>query len=194
MNTRNRRRLVDYQEVEAVAKDVNHVRDTEFGSVRRSTFSITVKGDDEKEIYANKEEPYEFDVVNSLANVLRHAGAKLDDAAVVAFGKTLKSTDPAIDQTIGEAVQEIVKTYNNKLKADAKSNAYQALVNKYKPLEGEKKESAQARLVANFIKLAGVSKETAINQLKMAKALPEEYTVADFDSTPLRRTKGDDSE
>ena len=194
MNTKSRKnRLVDYQEVEATA-DANHVKDTPFGSIRRGTFSITVKGDNDEVKYENKEEPYEFDVVNSLANVLRHAGAKLDDNAVVALGKALKHIDPEVDKTIGEATQEVVKTYNNKLKADAKSNAYQGLVNKYKPLEGEKKESAQARLVANFIKLAGVSKETAINQLKAANALPAEYTVADFDSTPLRRTKGDDSE
>jgi hypothetical protein len=30
--------------------------------------------------------------------------------------------------------------------------------------------------------------------LKQGKALPEEYTVADFDSTPLRRTKGSEDE
>jgi hypothetical protein len=193
MNTKRNRRLIDAQ-LATETVDANFVKDTEFGSVRKSTFSINVKDENGKELYSNKEESYEFDVVNSLANVLRHAGAKLDDAAVTALGKALRSNDPAVDTTIGEATQEIVKTYNNKLKADAKSSAYQGLVNKYKPLEGEKKESAQARLVANFIKLAGVSKEVAINQLKAASALPAEYTVADFDSTPLRRTKGDDSE
>jgi hypothetical protein len=190
------RRRVDYQLAteETAGVDTNLVKTTDFGSIRKGTFSIKVKDESDKVLYENKEEPYEFDVVNSLANVLRHAGAKLDDTAVKALGQSLRSSDPAIDLTIGEATQEIVKTYNNKLKADAKSSAYQGLVNKYKPLEGEKKESAQARLVANFIKLAGVSKEVAITNLKIAKALPEEYTVADFDSTPLRRTKGDDNE
>jgi len=193
--TTKMRRLVDKQlAVEETSGDANFVKDTPFGSIRRGTFSITVSDENKKELYSNKAEAYEFDVVNSLANVLRHAGAKLPDAAIGGLGKVLTADNPADQTTINEATQEIVKTYNNKLKADAKSSAYQALVNKYKPLEGEKKESAQARLVANFIKLAGVSKETAITQLKAAMALPAEYTVADFDSTPLRRTKGDDSE
>lgn len=203
-NTRRMRRLVSYQTPTTVqAQDVdsteetatsNVVRTTETGEVRKGTFSITVKDDAGKELYSNKAEEFEYDVVDSLQNALVYHGAKLSSEQVDFIGSALKSDDAETDKAIGGSVQDVVRIINAKLKADAKSSAYQALVNKYKPLEGEKKETAMARLVANFIKLAGVSKEAAIETLKAGKALPEDYTVADFDSTPLRRTKGEDSE
>lgn len=187
-------RQVSYQTATEVPAESNVVESTEFGERRKGTFSITVKDDAGKVLYENKEETFTYDVVNSLANALKYSGAKLEDASIDALGKALQSKDAEVSKSIGEAVGDIVRIINTKLKADAKSSAYQALVNKYKPLEGEKKETAQARLVANFIKLAGVSKEVAVTQLKAAKALPEDYTVADFDATPLRRTKGEDTE
>jgi hypothetical protein len=162
--------------------------DSDFTTKNQSTFSITVKGDDDKVLYENKEEAFSYESVDSIQNALRYFGAELNDASVKFIGEALKGEES------GKATKKLVDIVNSKLKADAKSNAYQALVNKYKPLEGEKKESAMARLVANFIKLAGVSKENAIDTLKAGKALPEDYTVADFDSTPLRRAKGESEE
>lgn len=195
------------QETEVVTEDteqkeVSNVVETKpWGEVRRGTFSITVNADEvdketgkKKVLYTNDNEPFEYDVVNSLPSALIHAGAKLSEDAMTFLSTALKSEDAEVDKANGSATSMLWKTYNAKLKADAKSSAYQKLVNKHKPLEGEKKESAQARLVANAIKLAGISAETAIDGLKTMKMLPEDYTVADFNATPLRRTKGSDED
>jgi hypothetical protein len=170
---------VSYQLVENGEPKEDFVTNT------KSTFSITIKGDDGKIIYENDKEPYTYDSVDSIHNALRYFGAKLDDGAMSFLNDALTGDDT------GKAVKKIIDLVNAKLKADAKSNAYASVINKKKPLEGEKKESAMARLVANFMKLANSSKEDAIETLKMGKALPPEYTVADFDATPLRRSKGD---
>lgn len=182
--------------VEEVATPSNKVKDFDFGEILKGTFSITVKSPDEKDdkgnakiLYTNDKEAFEYEKVIGFSNLLKHAGATLTDEQIEFLNQALAGSEET-----GKAVAGLINIYNSKLKADAKSSAYQSLVNKYTPLEGEKKESAQARLVANFIKLAGVSKETAIETLKMGKALPEDYTVADFDATPLRRTKGDNDE
>jgi hypothetical protein len=173
----------------------NKVKDTDFGEVRRGTFSITVTSDEKDEkgekkvLYAKEDEPFEYDHIVGLSNLLKHAGAKLDDTQIEFLNQALAGSEET-----GKAVASLISIYNAKQKADAKSSAYQSLVNKYKPLEGEKKESAQARMVANAIKLGGLSKEAAIDMLKAGKVLPEDYTVADFDSTPLRRTKDSDSD
>lgn len=179
------------------------VKETDFGQVRRGTFSIKVKGKKKNEetkkmedvvLYENDAEPFEYDFCSSLSNVLKHAGASLTDDQVAFLGDALKSTDEATDKTIGEAVAKLVKIYNDKKKADAKSSAYQTLTNKHKPLEGEEREVAIAKTIKNFVKLAGISVETAIDVLKGQKAVPADYTVEDYNATPLRRTKGDDDE
>ena len=193
--------ILSFQEVaEAEEAVTNVVKTTDFGEVRKGTFSITVKSDEKDEkgkdkiLYENKSEAFEYDVVNSLSNALKHLGAKLTDDQINFVGEALTSTDAETDKTIGEAVAGLVKTYNAKLKSDAKSARYQALVNQYKPLEGEKLETAQARTIANVIKMSGLPKDAVIKMLVENKVLPNDYTVADFDSTPLRRTKGDSDE
>lgn len=211
---RRRTRRVDYQmpatpqtSVETSAKEddkaedtskKNVVRTTDFGEVRKGFFSITVK-DGDKVLYENDKEEYEYDVVDSLVNALRHAGAVLSQDQIDFIGSALVVKDDAGNETAdskktGEAVAVLVKTYNAKEKADAKSSAYQTLVNKHKPLEGEKRETAIARTIANVVKLAGISAETAIEMLKSKGAVPEDYTVADYNATPLRRVKGDNDE
>lgn len=183
------RRSLQVAEAEVSEVDL----DKEYSEPASGTFSIKVTSDEKDEngkdkiLYENKEEPFSYRQVNSIHNVIRHMGGKLNDTQIDFVNSAFKDAG----EDTGKAIAKIVKLYNDKLKADAKSNAYQALVNKYKPLEGEKKESAQARMVSNAIKLAGVSKETAIEGLKNMGFLPKDYTVADFDSTPLRRTKGD---
>ena len=162
------------------------VKDFDFGEIHSGTFSIKVKGDTDNVLYEKKDEPFEYEKVVGLSNLLKHAGAKLEETQIEFLNEALKGSEET-----GKAVQTLITIYNNKLKADAKSSAYQSLVNKYTPLEGEKKESAQARTIANMIKLGGVSKEVAIESLKSIGALPADYTVADFDGTPLRRTKGE---
>lgn len=174
----------------------NHVRDTDFGEILRGTFSINVKSDEidketkeKKVLYSNDAEAFEYEKVSSFSNMLLHAGAKLGEDQVKFLVEALSSDDEETSKSIGKAMLQIQSLYNAKLKADAKSSAYAALVNKYKPLEGEKKESAQSQLVARFVKLAGVSQDAAIEALKKAGALPETFTTADL--VPLRKTKGD---
>jgi hypothetical protein len=191
---------VDFQVVEdsapATTEQSNVVKTTEFGSVRRGTFSITVKSDEKDEkgeakvLYQNDAEPFEYEAVDGFVNMLRHAGARFNDTQIDFIGQALVSDNEENSKETGKSLNSIVSMYNSKLKADAKSSAYAALVNKYKPLEGEKKESAQSRLVANFVKLAGVSVETAIDMLKQSKALPEDFTKEDL--VPLRKRGGDD--
>lgn len=200
---RNRKRIGDlandskvlFQVVDETETVQNVDLDKEFATMTNGTFVINVTADEKDEqgkdkvLYANKEEPFSYPQVDSIHNVLRHMGAKIDDTQIEFLNQALAGAEET-----GKAVVRIVKLYNDKLKADAKASAYQSLVNKYKPLEGEKKESAQARMVANAIKLGGVSKETAIEGLKNMGFLPKDYTVADFDSTPLRRTKADSND
>lgn len=178
-------------------EESNIVEEKPWGSVKRGYFSIKVLGEDKKAapLYENKKEEFKYDQVNSLVNALVYSGAKLNDSQIQAFGQALtNSEDAEIDKTIGEAVTEIVRTFNTKLKADAKSSAYQTLVNKYKPLEGEKRKTAIARTINNLVKLAGISAESAIEVLKSKKAVPEDYTVDDYKATPLRRTKDEDDD
>lgn len=199
---------VSYQ-VAGADETVETPKKESYTETKTGTFNIKVTSDEidpetkeKKVLYENKEESFIYPQVigGAILNVFRDSGANFDSSQEDFFTSIFKPTldeagvETENSKTIGEAVKSLVTLYNNKLKADAKSNAYQALVNKYKPLEGEKKESAQARLVANFIKLAGVSKEIAVEILRSNKALPEDYTVADFDATPLRRTKNEDSE
>lgn len=213
MGRQKRNGAVDFQVVEN-AENVTEAKEL-FTEQKNGTFSINVTSDEidpetkkKKVLYANEEEPFTYPQVigKSIINVFRDAGMKFSEEQLTMLSdifapvfeldekgeKTDKETEDS--KATGKAVKDIVNLYDNKLKADAKASAYQGLTNKYKPLEGEKKESAQARMVANAIKLGGLSKEAAIEMLKMGKVLPEDYTVADFDSTPLRRTKSDDND
>lgn len=189
------------EEVEVEEKS-NKVKDTAFGEVRKGTFSIKVTTKaknaegkmEDKVLYENKEEPFEYDFCSSLSNCLTHAGAKLTSDQIDFLGTALKSEDAEVDKGIGEATSKIQKVYNSKLKADAKSSAYQSLVNKYKPLEGEDREVAIAKTIRGFVKLSGISVETAIEVLKAQKAVPADYTAEDYNQTKMRKTKGDDED
>jgi hypothetical protein len=208
----SRRNLVSYQTPETVkaieptetdneSLPSTVLRDYEvdgdvLGEIHAGTFSISITNEvkDEngkiakKVVYENEKEPFEYRKVVGFPNLLKHLGGKLDDNAVQFLNQAL-----AGDET-GKAIQSLMSMANAKFKADAKSSAYQALVNKHKPLEGEKRETAIARTIANFVKLAGISAEVAIEVLKSKNAVPADYTVEDYNSTPLRRTKGDSDE
>jgi hypothetical protein len=155
---------------------------------RSSTFAITIKSDvkGEPDLYNQPKQPFDYDSVDSLPNALRYFGATLSDDAYKFIAEATKGDES------GKATKKLVDIVNSKLKADAKSNEYQKLVNEYKPLEGEKKETAMTRLVLSFVKLAKVSKESAIETLRASGALPEDFTIADL--VPLRKAKGEVSD
>jgi hypothetical protein len=181
--------IADAAEVVAGEEKSNFIRDTPFGEVRRGTFGITVKNAKGDELYKKTDEPFEYEVVNGFANVLKHAGAKLDENQEQFLTQALAGSNET-----GEAVRDLITMYNDRLKANAKSSAYASVVNRVKPLEGEDRETAVAKTIRGFVKLAGISVATAIEVLKAQKAVPEDYTEADYLATPLRRTKGDDDE
>jgi hypothetical protein len=164
------------------------VKDTDFGAIYQGTFSITVKSGD-KVIYTSKAEPFQYEKVEGFSNVLKHSGAKLEDTQINFLNQALSGSEET-----GIAVKELIDMYNDRLKANAKSAAYAAVTNKHKPLEGEDRETAIAKTIRGFVKLAGISVETAIEVLKSKGAVPEDYTVADYNTTPLRRTKGGEDE
>lgn len=199
-----RTRRIDFQnvegstvaDVEAKAEKKTFLRDSDFGEIHEGTFEITVKSPEEKDekgnpkvLYTNKAERYEYERVVGFANLLKKEGAKLDDTAIDMLNQGLAGSEET-----GKAVAALITMANAKYKSDAKSSAYQAIVNKYKPLEGEKRETAIARTIKTFVQLSGITVETAIEVLKGQKAVPEDYTVADYLATKLRKTKGDDED
>lgn len=197
MNTgRKGQRKVSFQLVEDATEEKKEgpktVKETDFGSIMQSTFSINVSKKvknpetgkmEEKVLYSNDEEPFEYPKVNSLVNAIVHAGGKLSAQQIDAFGKLLGAEN-------NEAVVKLTKIYNDKLKADAKSSAYQSLVAKHKPLEGEEREVAIAKSIRQLVRYSNFAVEVVIDMLKKNKAIPEDYTVEDYNATPLRKTKG----
>lgn len=161
------------------------VRETAFGRILQGFFAIKVKDDTGKKVlYENKKEPFEYPEVDALANAIVHAGAKLTDAEIDAIGS-------AIPESAGPQVKRLTKVYNDRLRADAKSSAYQSLVSKHKPLEGEDKLVAIAKTIRNILKFAPfLTAETVIETLKTQKAVPVDYTVEDYNGTQLRKPKG----
>jgi len=209
-NTNRRARLLSLQTPVAVdavdATDetpeqevVTSTEENEFGPILNSTFSIKVpNGKKDKDgnpeyFYKNDKEPFKYQGFFGVITYLQFLGAKLPDANVEALGKALTSDDKETDESIQKAIKQLIKDATAKEKADAKASAYQSLLNKHKPLDESQRETAIARTINNFVKLAGITPEVAIEVLKSKGAVPEEYTVMDYRTTPLRKSKADSS-
>jgi hypothetical protein len=206
MNTnirRNRRNGLSFQvaaqEPEVKEPESKVVEENEYGKMLRSTFEITVKSKTDKDKdgnflvkYSNKAEPYQYQSVETLVGALRYMGAKsLPDANIEALGNALTiKDDEDADKELGESVAKILKALNAKFKSDAKSSAYQGIVNKNTPLEGEQRNTAIARTINNMVKLTNLSAEEVIEILKAKKAVDDDYTVQEYRETPLRKTGG----
>ena len=149
-----------------------------------------------KVLYENKKEPFEYPRLFSLANAIRHAGKNiLKDKFEDMKDEQIEALAASIPESLGPAVLRVTKVYNDRLKADAKSSQYNSLVTKYRPLDEEEKEVAIAKTVRNLVKIAPhFSVETVIEMLKTQKAIPEDYTVEDFNATKMRKTRGEDVE
>jgi len=143
-------------------------------SMEKDTFRITVKNDEDEVLYENKEESYEYQQVPSLATALNLLGAELTDDQTQFLNEALKG-DKA-----GPAVAKLIEVFNSDLKTSAKNNAYQRVFTAHKPLTEENIGNAQASVVRNFIKLNGVSDESAIEALKAFSPSFKDYTVADY--------------
>jgi hypothetical protein len=199
-------RLVSLQSVaEAETEPVNSnvIEENSFGKLMKGTFTITVKSTTEKGedgkpkvLYSEDNEPFKYQTVDNLPSLFRYLGeveGEFPDANIKALANALTAKDnPELDEKLGKAVDAILKMANAKFKSDAKSSAYQSIVNKYTPLEGQKRDTAIARTIANFVKLASITPEVAIEVLKSKGAVPADYTVQDYKDTPLRRTKDEE--
>lgn len=149
--------------------------------VRKGTFSIKVKGEDEKEpAYKNDAEPYEYPEVDSLQNALKYFGAKLSDDAVSFIGEALSG-----DET-GKANLKILEIVNSSLKASAKSSRYAEIFNEHKPVTPETLDNSKARMVRDFMRQSNCDAESAINALKQFVPTMADYTLAEFEKNKGR--------
>jgi len=191
------------EEVDTTEAESNVVEENEFGKILKSTFEITVKSKTEKDDkgkplvkYTNKEEPFKYQAVETVVDALKYLGKieQFPDENVTLLGKALTCSDAGISAQIGEAIAAILKALNAKFKSDAKSSAYQSIVNKYTPLEGEQRDTAVARTINNMVKLTNLTAEEVIDILKAKGGVKADYTIQDYKETPLRRVKGDEDE
>lgn len=150
-------------------------------TTEKDTFRITVKNDEDEVLYENKEEPYEYQQVPSLATALNLMGAELTDDQVSFLNEALKG------EKAGPAVLSLVKVINDDLKVTAKNNAYQRVFTAHKPLTEENITNANASIVRNFMKTQSVSDETAIKTLQEYGVIPKDFTVAEFRSNKGKR-------
>ena len=145
------------------------------------TFRICVKNDDDEVLHENKEEPFSYNKVPSLATALQLLGAELTDDQITFLGEALKG-DKA-----GPAVQELVEIFNDNLKTSAKNAAYAKVFAAHKPLTEENIGNANASIVRNFMKTQSVSDETAIKTLQEFGVIPKDFTVAEYRSNKGKR-------
>lgn len=147
----------------------------------KDTFRITVKDDNDTEVYKNDSEPYEYQKVPSLPTALNLLGAELTDDQYQFLAEALKG------EKAGPAVLKLVEVFNEDLRVSAKNNAYQRIFNQHKPLTEENVGNSMASMVRNFMKLANVSDESAIASLAAFNPIFKDYAVADFRSNKGKR-------
>ena len=141
---------------------------------KTDTFSISVKNDEKEVIYENKEEPYDYHVIPSLSTALEYFGAKMSEDQKAFLTEALRG------DTTGPAVAKVIEVINGDLKTTAKSNRYQAVFNRNKPVSDESKTSAFFSIVRNFMKAQGVSDETAVTTLHGYGVIPDSVTLEAF--------------
>jgi len=142
--------------------------------VLKDTFRITVKDDNDTEVYKNDAEPFEYQKVPSLPTALNLLGAELTEDQYTFLAEALRG------EKAGPAVLKLVEVFNEDLRVSAKNNAYQRVFNQHKPLTDENIGNANASIVRNFCKTQNVSDETAVATLSGYGVIPKDYTVADF--------------
>lgn len=172
---------VDNQEAAATAPKTH--KDYPEIEILSDSFKINVKDDDDKVVYSNDSEPFEYEKVPSLVSALRLNGAKLTDDQITFINEALTGEET------GKAVSSLLEVVNSDLRESAKSRRYAAVFNQHKPVTEERIESAHASMVRNFIvtNKGQVSDETAVNTLKQFKLIPEDYTVEMFRANKGKR-------
>lgn len=197
--------VAEPEAVEATDKGPKVIRKMEddLGDYVQGHFSIrvtkeeknpTTKKMETKVLYENKAEPFEYPRINAYPNVLRHASRFGNNDKVVTMTEDqFDAIGAAIPEAYGPAALRVTRIYNDRLKADAKSAAYNSVQSKHKPLDEEEKEVAWAKAIRNIVRSSAMSAETVIELLR-GKVVPEDYTVEDYTATKMRKSKGSDEE
>lgn len=131
------------------------------------TFSIKVKDDEDKVIYQEDNQPFEWNKVDSIFGVITAEGGNLTEEQIAFMTEALSDSDKEKNPN-GKAVRAVVDMYNSVTRANAKQNEYARVMNLKKPLIGEKLESAVENMVTTFARINKVSLETARETLKKA--------------------------
>jgi hypothetical protein len=137
----------------------------DFGTKKTDTFKITVTDETDKELYTNDKEPFEYFEVDNIADVFRSLGGEVSEEAVTFLGEALSG------ESNGKAVKNLIDLVNRTNRANAKNNQYQKVMNQYKPLTEEKRESAIESIISNFARINKVSLEQARETLTKAGVL-----------------------
>ena len=119
------------------------------------TFKISVTGENDESIYENSAAPYNYEKVDSLADIFEANEAALSEDQINFMGEVFSS------EAQGKVVLSLIELYNDAEKSKAKSNAYQKLMNQYKPLSEDDKDKAFERAVKDFAKARGITVEEA---------------------------------
>jgi hypothetical protein len=139
-------------------------------------FSITVKDDEGKQVYQNKEEKFKYPKIDSLANALRYFGAELSDDQITFLGSALEGVES------GKAIQRLVEIINGYLYDTHKANAYAKILNEKKPLSEESLVNSQARMVRDFMRQSNVDAESAIATLRQFVPTMKDYSLEMFNA------------
>lgn len=139
------------------------------------TFKIKVKDkDDESKVhYENAEEPFTWNKVEKLSDVINSELGKEENALteeLTAFLGEALSTVPI-------ATGRLVSIYNAYVRGNAKQNAYQTVTNKMLPLTDERRQTAYEDMVTNFSRLNNVTKSEALKTLQGFGVIPAEVTL-----------------
>lgn len=128
---------------------------TPVGEKKDGKFSIRVKNDDDIVLYENAEAPFVYYEVGSLAQVFESFGSKLTDDQIAFIAEAFPGDEN------GKVVGYLIDLHNDAEKSKAKANAYQKLLNQYKPATEEDKAKAYDRAIRDFAKARGITIEKA---------------------------------
>lgn len=131
-------------------------------------FKITVKTKDkdtgeEKVLFESETQPFGYMKFDSLAGVLEDCGAELTDDQVKFLGEALSG-----DKN-GEAVKNLINTYNTVERTNAKNNEYGRVFARYAPMTEETKTKKVQSIVRNTAQVLGITEEAAREMLREKK-------------------------
>lgn len=150
------------------------------------TFRITVKDEEEKVLYENKEEPYDYYKLPAgsagLLAGLKFYGATVNEDQTTFIIEALKSEET------NKAVQTIVDVLNADLRESAKGSTYSKVLNAKTPVTDEQITNAHASQLRNYLRShPEVTAEVALKKMHEFDIIPKSFTLADYNSNKGKR-------